>query len=178
MRMVNGKTKGVTHVAVVGAGLTGVSTALILAESNFQIDLYEQKAGPLFGASGANEGKIHLGYVYAMDQSLKTARTMLRGAASFRPVLERWVSSTVFEKDISAPFIYAVPHSTMLNADLIRAHVLQVSQQAQQFGAQVMRAHDASIREFRSSELESLFNPEHISTAFETDVSYPPKFGH
>lgn len=159
----------IKRVAVIGAGLTGTLTALCLADAGVHVDLYDRKASALLGASGENEGKIHLGYVYAMDQSLKTAKTMLRGAARFRTILERWVSSAVFEQHVSDPFLYGVPRSSMLDLDKIRAHFRHVSQLTQELGPQGMVARNASVRELTSVELESTFDPKHVAAGFETD---------
>lgn len=157
------------RVAVIGAGLTGTATALSLSDAGVHVDLYERQPAPLLGASGVNEGKIHLGYVYAMDKSLRTARTMLRGAACFRTILERWVSSAVFEKDISSPFTYAVPHKSMLDLDGIRAHFSQISRITEGLGPQAMRAQQTRARELSDKELNTVFDPEHVAAGFETN---------
>ena len=43
------------------------------------------------GASRNNEGKIHLGILFALDTTLRTQRTMLRGALTFAPLLDQWL---------------------------------------------------------------------------------------
>src|SRR5207253_2589568 len=61
------------HVAVLGGGLQGCSTALALAERGVRVTLFDRNSQLLHGAALANEGKIHLGYMYAGDPSLNTA---------------------------------------------------------------------------------------------------------
>ena len=41
--------------------------ALELARHGVEVDLFDRPTRPMTGASGHNEGKLHLGYVYAND---------------------------------------------------------------------------------------------------------------
>jgi glycine/D-amino acid oxidase-like deaminating enzyme len=59
------------RVAVLGAGGVGACTALELASHGCRVDLYEQDSQPLMRASRINEGKIHRGFLYAHDRSLR-----------------------------------------------------------------------------------------------------------
>ena len=77
------------QVAVLGGGLQGCCTALALAESGVRVTLFDRNEQLLSRAAVANEGKIHLGYMYAGDPSLSTARTMMRGALAFAPFFAR-----------------------------------------------------------------------------------------
>ena len=67
------------RVAVIGGGLQGVGIALELSVAARQSTLFEKRGELLTQASFNNEGKIHLGFVYAMDRNLATARLMARG---------------------------------------------------------------------------------------------------
>lgn len=78
----------VTHVAVLGAGIMGCCTALLLARRGVRVTLVDAADRPLTGASRWNEGKIHLGYLYAADPSLATAERLLSGGLAFRPLME------------------------------------------------------------------------------------------
>jgi glycine/D-amino acid oxidase-like deaminating enzyme len=95
-------------VAVLGAGLTGVATALELAGRGARVTLIEQDERPLNRASLRNEGKIHLGLIYANDPSLRTARLQLRGSLQFRTLLSRWMGATAERLGRSTPFVYLV----------------------------------------------------------------------
>ena len=94
-------------VAVLGGGLQGCCAALELAIRGTRVTLYERNSTLLAGAATANEGKIHLGYTYASDRSLTTARTLLRGALSFAPLVQRYLDADV-PLVASEPFVYAV----------------------------------------------------------------------
>ncbi|SNY93169.1 FAD dependent oxidoreductase [Cohaesibacter sp. ES.047] len=115
-------------ISVVGGGLTGCLIALELAESGRSVVLFEKEAEILTRASYANEGKIHLGFVYAADTSFRTAKRMIDDALQFRPVLERWISSREFDEMLYDRFDYLVPNSSMLSADAIEAHFNLVMQ--------------------------------------------------
>jgi len=70
------------RVAIIGGGLTGACAALELAECGCSVDILEAGSTLVSKASFWNEGKIHLGFVYAKDASAKTARLMIRGKDS------------------------------------------------------------------------------------------------
>jgi len=108
-------------IAILGAGGVGVCAALELAHRGYDVDLYDENPEPLTRASRNNEGKIHLGLVYAKDRSLQTARTMIQGALHFTARLERWIDLSSIDPFVSTPFYYAVHKDTMTDpADLER----------------------------------------------------------
>lgn len=55
------------RVAVVGGGLFGATAAVELASAGANVSLYERHADLLFGATRANQGRIHRGYHYPRD---------------------------------------------------------------------------------------------------------------
>lgn len=83
------------HIAVLGAGIMGSCTALFLARSGCRVTLIDAASTPVARASRWNEGKIHLGYLYAADPTLRTARHVLPGSLAFRPVLEECVGRSI-----------------------------------------------------------------------------------
>jgi hypothetical protein len=114
------------RVAVLGAGLQGVCTALELSRRGASVVLIDQDERPLNRASLRNEGKIHLGFVYAKDRCLATARRMLDGALSFGPLLDRWTGGALEAIPRSRPFEYVVAHDSMLGTDELEAHYAAV----------------------------------------------------
>jgi hypothetical protein len=81
------------RVAVMGAGIMGVCLALFLARRGADVVLVDEAARPLDGASRWNEGKIHLGYLYAADPSLASARRVLEGGLSFAPLMRELIGA-------------------------------------------------------------------------------------
>jgi glycine/D-amino acid oxidase-like deaminating enzyme len=111
-------------VGVLGAGIQGSCIALELARRGHRVDLYDRCNLPLTQASWWNEGKIHLGLVYANDPTGRTHETMLRGALHFVPYLSRWIGSPVALTHV--PFDYAVHRSSLLSGERIEAHFARV----------------------------------------------------
>lgn len=113
-------------VAILGAGLTGVGTALELARRGIAVTLIEQDAHPMNRASLRNEGKIHLGFIYANAATLTTARLQLTGALHFRRLLARWTGGRADGLRRSTPFWYLVANDSVLTADALAEHYAAV----------------------------------------------------
>jgi len=114
------------RVAVLGAGLTGAGTALELARRGVDVTLLDQDEVPLNRASLRNEGKIHLGLIYANDPSLTTARIQLAGALRFRSLLAQWTGSAADQVSVSTPFVYLVASDSVLGPESLEAHYASV----------------------------------------------------
>lgn len=69
-------------IAVVGAGIFGVTTAVKLARAGHTVDLYEKNAAILSAASGINQYRLHRGYHYPRSKS--TALSSKYSEDSFR----------------------------------------------------------------------------------------------
>jgi len=68
-------------IAVIGAGIFGVTTAIRLARSGFAVHLYEKSHDILTAASSINQYRLHRGYHY--PRSLETAVDCLNSEVSF-----------------------------------------------------------------------------------------------
>ena len=104
--------------------MAGICTSLELAKRGFAVDLYDRNARPLCEASRVNEGKIHLGFVYAKDTTLNTVRLLQDGAMRFKTRLEAFVPDTAFQA--SAPFDYLVADDSLVSVNLIAEHFSKV----------------------------------------------------
>lgn len=158
------------RIAVLGGGFQGCCTALELARRGGSVTLYDRHPSLLAGAVAASEGKIHLGYVYASDRSLATARTMLRGALSFMPLVKSYLGEDA-PMAPSEPFIYAVHRDSQVNTEDFCAHldavhelVLQHPGHDSYFGVDLR----CPTRRMTQPELESRFDPELVRSAFHT----------
>jgi hypothetical protein len=76
---------------VLGAGIMGASVAIFLARRGFDVTLVDRAAAPLSCASRWNEGKIHLGYLYAGDPTLATAKRLIPGGLAFADVMRELI---------------------------------------------------------------------------------------
>ena len=109
------------HIGVLGGGLQGCCTALALAERNVRVTIFDKNDSLLSEAAVANEGKIHLGYMYAGDPTLSTAKTMMTGALAFAPFLERYLGRAATSFSVSVPATYIVHRDTQRNPEEICA---------------------------------------------------------
>ncbi|MEY4226492.1 MAG: hypothetical protein RL190_1249 [Actinomycetota bacterium] len=82
------------HAAVIGGGILGVVSALLLVRRGWCVSLFERDADLLLRTSGQGEGKIHLGPVYALGDRA-TVGLMQRGAVSFGPIVARAVGDEI-----------------------------------------------------------------------------------
>ena len=96
--------------------------ALELARRGIPVTLLEQDARALNRASLRNEGKIHLGLIYANDPSRDTAFLQLDGALRFRAILTRWLGPHAEWLVTSTPFHYLVARDSLLASDALSAH--------------------------------------------------------
>jgi len=113
-------------VAVLGAGLTGVGTALELAKRGVRVVLVDQDERPMNRASLRNEGKIHLGFLYANADTINTAKLQLLGALRFRSLLARWIGNRIDQLERSSPFWYMVANDSLLSVDELSEHYAAV----------------------------------------------------
>ncbi|MDO7882599.1 FAD-dependent oxidoreductase [Salinibacterium soli] len=105
------------HIAVVGGGLLGTTTALLAADRGWSVDLIEKEPGLWTQTSTVNEGKVHLGPIFALGTPA-THDVMLRGALAFGRVLERAVGAGIDWGSMSTlPFDYLVMPDSLATPD-------------------------------------------------------------
>jgi len=85
------------RIAILGGGMLGVCTALELVRRGESVSLIEGSADLMQGASRWNEGKIHLGYLYAADTELCTAERLIPGALAFADLVKRHIGRELDE---------------------------------------------------------------------------------
>ncbi len=85
-----------------------------LAARGIEVDLMEVNPTLMGAASRHNEGKIHLGFVYANDPTFRTAELMFRGATEFAPLMRRWLGPLFDDIPVSTSFNYAVHKESLL----------------------------------------------------------------
>lgn len=116
------------HAVVLGAGLQGVCVALGLLGRGYRVTLVDQASTCLRRASLRNEGKIHLGFVYANDASLRTSRLMLHSALAFGRLLEEWTGAIDWPSLVSHPFTYCLAEDSMLGRERLLEHYAALEQ--------------------------------------------------
>jgi glycine/D-amino acid oxidase-like deaminating enzyme len=169
------------HVAVLGGGLQGCCVALALADRGLNVTLIDRNATLLSRTAVANEGKIHLGYMYAADPTFSTARMMIQGALAFAPFMSRYLGVPLGQMPVSVPAIYAVHRDSQHGADHIAAYLTAThrlieeassARPADYFGLDLRHA----PRRRSEGELAASFCPEHTLAAFDTvEVAIDPQ---
>lgn len=109
-------------VAVLGAGIMGSSAALHLARLGRDVVLFDEATEAFTGASRWNEGKIHLGFLYAADPTLATARAVLPGGLEFRDQVTRLTGIDVEAATATADDHYLVHRDSVVGAEATGAY--------------------------------------------------------
>ena len=167
-------------IAILGAGILGACTALELADRGYPVTLFERNAEPFSEASLYNEGKLHLGFVYAADPSFRTAARMIHGAARFMDVLGRWMPRAALRDLPARPFDYVVHRDTMVTVSAIEAHFSRVRQTLEEVVPRdlAVSPFDRSRpvwRRLTADELAARYDPAVVEAGYETcEVSVDP----
>ena len=114
------------RVGVLGGGLQGCCVALSLAQHGIDVTLFDRNDKLLSRAAVANEGKIHLGYMYANDPSHSTARMMMRGALAFAPFFARHLGLPYDAMTVSRPAAYVVHRDSQRTPDEVSHYIAAV----------------------------------------------------
>lgn len=163
-----------TDVVILGAGLQGAGVALELARRGQRVTLIDQDPRPLNRASLRNEGKIHLGFIYANDRSLRTAFLQLEGALRFRSILARWIGRGSEWLVPSMPFYYLVARDSLVAPDQLAEHYSVVEQRCrerfeQDAGLDYLGIRPRSlVRSLEHSEIAAYFDPARFAAGFST----------
>jgi hypothetical protein len=123
----SGKNKE-SKIAVLGAGIMGCCLALELVQRGYRVDLVDGASTPITGASLHNEGKLHLGFVYANDPLKKTHGLMIKGSLAFSRIIEKLTGYDASALIPSRPFHYFIPITSHLDINTIHDHFHAVNE--------------------------------------------------
>ncbi len=156
-----------------GAGGAGTCAALELTNRGYTVDLFEKASEPISKASFVNEGKIHLGFIYAMDRGLRTAKHMIQGSLHFMSSLKRWININP-EDVLSTPFHYCIHRGSHMNSEELLGHYKQCAaffdECSKFYRKKYLDLFDvAYVKLLSPSKVESIANPEYIEAVFETN---------
>jgi glycine/D-amino acid oxidase-like deaminating enzyme len=113
---------GAPRVAVLGAGIMGSSTALFLARAGCEVVLIDQASSPMGAASRWNEGKIHLGFLYAADPSTNSAARMIPGGLAFKALTEELIGTSLTPAISPEDDIYLVHPDSVVDAEAMERY--------------------------------------------------------
>lgn len=161
------------QIGVLGGGLQGCCLALAIAERGIHVALFDKNRELISRAGAANEGKIHLGYMYANDSSMQTARVMARGALAFEPFMKRFLPSQSPAFETSSPAAYIVHCDSQRKPEDVAAYIAQAHEiilQTANGGACEYFGHNMSEppRRWTRSERECEFDGDVAVDAYDT----------
>jgi len=168
------------RVGVLGGGLQGCCVALSLAQHGIDVTLFDRNDKLLSRAAVANEGKIHLGYMYANDPSHSTARMMMRGALAFAPFFARHLGLPYESLTVSRPAAYVVHRDSQRTPDevshyIAAVHALIRDASAGREDAYFGRDLSDQPRMWTAAQREAEFDPEVALATFATpEVAIDP----
>jgi glycine/D-amino acid oxidase-like deaminating enzyme len=168
------------RVGILGGGHQGCCVALALAERGIKVTLFDRSDQLLSRAAVANEGKIHLGYMYANDPSHSTARLMIQGALAFAPFFERHLGLSKGSLTVSRPAAYVVHRDSQRTPEqvsnyLARVHALVREASSGRKDAYFGRELSDEPRVWSAADRASKFDPEVALAAFDTpEVAIDP----
>ena len=154
--------RGQPSVAVLGGGIMGSSVALHLAKLGAHVTLFDREDAPFTGASRWNEGKIHLGFLYAADPSLATARSVLDGGLDFAGQVERLTGVACAERMTPADDLYLVHRDSVTSPDATRDYFGRLAALIREHPAAsryLVDVSDCAAKELDASELEAVADP-------------------
>jgi glycine/D-amino acid oxidase-like deaminating enzyme len=169
------------RIGVIGGGIQGACVALEFARRGATVDLFERQPHVLRGASRENEGKIHLGHVYANDASFATARLMCRAATEFAPLLSEYLEQDLATIARSDPFVYAVHARSLLTPDALERRYAKIARSiataAARPGADYFGERRPDfVRRWTAAEVGRRFDGEHVRAVFETtEIAVDPR---
>ncbi|MDQ1433343.1 MAG: hypothetical protein QOF59_159 [Actinomycetota bacterium] len=157
------------RVAVLGAGIMGSSTALHLARLGVPVTMFDHEDAPFRGASRWNEGKIHLGFLYAADPTLDTARAVLPGGLDFKDQVEVLTAIALGPVTTPGDDLYLVHRDSVTAPDSVARYFAAVAElvrslpKARRYLTDVSRR---SVEPLSSTELADLADPSVVVAGF------------
>ena len=156
------------RIAVLGAGIMGSATALFAARDGAEVVLYDAAVEPFTGASRWNEGKIHLGFLYAGDPSLRTTQRILPGGLAFRPLVEELIGGQL-EGITETEDLVLMHRDSVVSLDSARNYFEALGDLIRSDPAApdyLVDVSNARVRELAPSELEAVADPEYVTGGF------------
>ena len=106
--------------------MLGLCTALELVRRRQSVTLIEGASDIMQGASRWNEGKIHLGYLYAADSTLSTATRLIPGGLAFTDLVERHIGQRL-DRFSTDDDVFLVHRDSVVSADAFASHAMRVA---------------------------------------------------
>ena len=149
----------------------GSSLALYLARKGHDVKLIDMADQPFTGASRWNEGKIHLGYLYSGDPTLKTAKKLIPGGLAFANLVSELVSREITPDLVtSSADHYLIHKKSVVSGAAFYDYAQKISMLTQEhpISDQYFISLDKNIpKQLSPTQIEKQFNASFISEGFE-----------
>jgi glycine/D-amino acid oxidase-like deaminating enzyme len=162
-------SNGGMRIAVIGAGLTGSSLAIMLARAGHAVTVFEENAAPLVGASRWNEGRLHLGYVYGADSTLNTARRFIPAAVRFRPIMNDLLGQDISSECTTTDDTYLVHRRSVIAPDPLEANLRAIDALVREHpdaDSYITPLSRARIERLDQAAVEAIANPQDVVAGF------------
>ena len=157
------------RIAILGGGIMGVATALFLARGGARVTLFDAAATALAGASRWNEGKIHLGHLYAADPSLRTAARLLPGGLAFKRLTEMLIGSSIDPAVSVDDELYLVHRASVVGAEAAGRYYDSVTALAAahpEAAGYLTPVQHARVQRLSRAELEATCDPAYVTAGY------------
>lgn len=138
----------IKHIAVIGAGIFGVTVAVILSKNGFSVDLFEQENDIFTHATGINQYRLHKGYHY--PRSSETIESCKRGAVQF----EKYFTNSVLVDNVDSYYCVA-KEGSKIDGDSCKNVYYKSDLKFREFDPKIV---DCDKISFSAKVNESLFN--------------------
>ena len=160
------------RIAVLGGGLLGVCTALELARRGRRVTLIEGAREVLQGASRWNEGKIHLGFLYSADPTLRTATRLIPGGLLFGSQISSLLGRDLEDFTTSEDDIFLVHRKSVVEPAAFEAYanhtaaLVREAARASGAGSYLADVKHAGVRKLSAAELSAFTPSEDIAAGY------------
>jgi len=161
-----------TRALVLGGGIQGCCIALMLRKHGYEVKIIDKSNDILTRASINQEGKIHLGFVYGLDTSLKTGKKLLLDALYFAPYLEYLLDKKVeWDNFKSSKIHYLVAKDSMLSPDDVEKYFqkLEISYLAHLKNEKLTYLGKRPKKIFQKTSIPLQVNPDLFQACFATE---------
>ena len=163
---------------ILGGGIQGCCISLMLKKHDYEVSIIEKSDGIINRASINQEGKIHLGFNYGMDKSLKTGKKLMLDALNFAPYLEYLLDKKVnWENYKSFNFNYLITKDSMLSPEEVNTYFefLQDTYSSFLENKKLNYLGKRPKRIFQKASIPSKVNPNFFQACFATEEAalYP-----
>ena len=157
------------HIAVLGAGIMGSSTALSLSRKGADVTVFDAADQAFSAASRWNEGKIHLGFLYNADTTMRTANCILSGGLLFKPLVENLLECSLDSITTPDDDIYLCHKDSVVQPDSMHNYFRQMAEMISQHTDASQYLVDVStcrIERLSSAELSAISDSREIIAGF------------